>query len=95
MSAQVSDVMKVDNLLGEPMDEEDEKKMLTFFNAPSKTKLAGSPDGSLRPRFLSLLSLLSLPSSGERASVSTPSWAGGMSCTMWVQIPTSIKATSR
>ena len=29
--------MKVHNLLGEPMDDEDEKKMMTFFDTQSKT----------------------------------------------------------
>ena len=29
--------MKVHNLLGEPMDDEDEKKMMAFFDTQSKT----------------------------------------------------------
>ena len=37
--AQVNDVMKVHNLLGEPMDDEDEKKMMAFFDTGSKSKL--------------------------------------------------------
>ncbi|OLP89691.1 Soluble inorganic pyrophosphatase 1, chloroplastic [Symbiodinium microadriaticum] len=40
----VNDVMKVHNLLGEPMDDEDEKKMMTFFDTQSKTKVCISFD---------------------------------------------------
>ncbi|CAE7556462.1 PPA6 [Symbiodinium pilosum] len=40
----VNDVMKVHNLLGEPMDDEDEKKMMAFFDTGSKSKVCISFD---------------------------------------------------